>query len=580
KNELLADAAERSAVMASWLGAAYYPKQTLHEAWTMFLWHQFHDDLTGTSIPEAYAFSWNDELLSQNQFAGVLENTAGGVIRGLDTRTGGIPVVIYNPLSIEREDVVEASVELPAGYNQVRVYDPAGKEVPAQVVSMNGRMAVIAIAAHCAPVSYQVFDVVPSAQPCAIPTGLSIKKNQLENNRYKVSVDKNGDVSSLYDKTARRELLKAPLRLELLDNKSVSWPAWEIMYEAVTKAPRGYFNQPVITIAENGPARITLCVVRTKDDSEMKQYISLAAGSAGDRLEFRNELNWNTQATLLKAAFPLAVSNTQATYDLGIGTIKRDNNQPKLYEVPAQQWADITQADNSYGVTVMSDYKMGWDKPADNQIRLTLVHTPATGRGYRDQATNDIGTHAFSYAICGHKGDWRDGSSQWAATRLNQPLTAFTAPKHEGSLGKSFSMLTVTSSQVAVKAMKQAELTEEIVIRVQELFGKDAKGVKLIFPTSIHSAREVNGIEETIAEAVIENGQLIFDLKSYQPKTFAVKIAKPAVAISKKTSQWLALNYDIDGISFDGDRTDGDLDGKGNTYPAELWPSEIVSNDL
>ncbi|MFA5815697.1 MAG: glycoside hydrolase family 38 C-terminal domain-containing protein, partial [Bacteroidales bacterium] len=370
------------------------------------------------------------------------------------------------------------------------------------------------------------------------------------------------------------------LRLELLDDKSVSWPAWEIMYDAVTKAPRGYFDQPEITIAENGPARISLCVVRTKDGSEMTQYISLAAGSAGDRLEFRNDLKWNTQATLLKAAFPLTVSNAQATYDLGIGTIKRDNNQPKLYEVPAQQWADVTQSDNSYGVTVMSDCKLGWDKPAENQVRLTLIHTPSTGRGYQDQATNDIGYHTFSYAIGGHKGDWRDGSSQWAATRLNQPLVAFNAPKHEGSLGKSFSMLTISSNQVAVKALKQAELSEDIVVRVQELFGKDAKQVKVIFPTRIQSAREVNGIEETIGEAVVENGQLVFDLKTYQPKTFAVIIGKPAVAISKKTSQWLALNFDIDGISFDGNRTDGDLDGKGNTYPAELWLSEIVSNDV
>ena len=580
KNELLADAAERSAVMASWLGATYYPKATLHEAWVRFLWHQFHDDLTGTSIPEAYTFSWNDELLSQNQFAGVLENTAGGVIRGLDTRTGGIPVVIYNPLSIEREDLVEATVELPAEFKQVRVYDTAGKEVASQVTAMNGRTANVVIAVHCAPVSYQVYDIVPSEQPCALATGLSVRKNQLDNSRYKVALDKNGDVSSIYDKTEKRELLKAPLRLELLDDKSVSWPAWEILYDAVTKAPRGYFDQPVITIAENGPARVSLCVVRTKDGSEMTQYVSLATGSAGDRLEFRSELKWNTQATLLKAAFPLSVSNTQATYDLGIGTIRRDNNQPKLYEVPAQQWADVTQADNSYGVTVMSDYKMGWDKPADNQIRLTLMHTPGTGRGYMDQATNDIGSHTFTYAIGGHRGDWRDGSSQWAATRLNQPLVAFVAPKHEGSLGKSFRMLTVSSSQVAVKALKQAELNEEIVIRVQELSGKDAKGVKLIFPAGILSAREVNGIEETIGQAVVENGQLVFNLKSYQPKTYAVTISKPVTFISKKTSQWLALNYDIDGISFDGNRTDGDFDGKGITYPAELWPSEIVSSDI
>jgi alpha-mannosidase len=580
KNELLADAAERSAVVSDWLGATYYPKAVLHEAWVRFLWHQFHDDLTGTSIPEAYAFSWNDEILSQNQFAGVLANTAGGVIRGLNTRTGGIPVVVFNPLSIDRSDIVEATVELPEEFSQVQVFGPDDKEVPAQIISRNGRMATLIFTASCLPVSYQVFDVVPSAKPCALVTGLSVKMNLLENKRYKVLLDKNGDVSSIFDKSSKFELLKAPLRLELLDDKSVSWPAWEILYDAVTKAPRAYFDQPVVAITENGPARITLCVTRTKDGSEIKQYISLAAGSAGDRLEFRNELNWNTQGTLLKAAFPLAVSNAQATYDLGIGTIKRSNNQEKLYEVPAQQWADITQADNSYGVTVMSDYKMGWDKPADNQIRLTLIHTPATGRGYMDQATNDIGFHTFSYAIGGHKGDWRDGLSQWSATRLNQPLVAFVAPKHQGSLGNSFSMLSLNNNQVAVKALKQAERSDEIVIRVQELFGKDAKGVKAVFPTAILSAREVNGIEETMGVAVIENGQLLFDLKPYQPKTFAVRIDKNAAPISKKSSQWLSLNFNLDGISSDENRSDGDVDGAGNTYPAELWPSEIVSSDV
>ena len=58
KNELLADAAERASVVADWLGAAPYPAAKLEEAWIRFLWHQFHDDLTGTSIPEAYTFSW------------------------------------------------------------------------------------------------------------------------------------------------------------------------------------------------------------------------------------------------------------------------------------------------------------------------------------------------------------------------------------------------------------------------------------------------------------------------------------------------------------------------------------------
>ena len=56
RNELLADAAERSAVAADWLGAVPYPREVLTEAWKRFIWHQFHDDLTGTSIPVPTSF--------------------------------------------------------------------------------------------------------------------------------------------------------------------------------------------------------------------------------------------------------------------------------------------------------------------------------------------------------------------------------------------------------------------------------------------------------------------------------------------------------------------------------------------
>src|ERR1043165_991340 len=84
-NELTADAAERSAVAAQWLTGLAYPTERLRDAWTRVLWHQFHDDLTGTCIPQAYQFSWNDELMSANQFAGVLESSTAALAARLDT---------------------------------------------------------------------------------------------------------------------------------------------------------------------------------------------------------------------------------------------------------------------------------------------------------------------------------------------------------------------------------------------------------------------------------------------------------------------------------------------------------------
>ena len=105
-------------------------------------------------------------------------------------------------------------------------------------------------------------------------------------------------------------------------------------------------------------------------------------GSRADRIDFYNEIDWQSTNALLKAEFPLSVSNPEATYDLGIGSVKRGNNTQTAYEVYAQYWADLTDANGSYGVSVLNDSKYGWDKPNDHTIRLTLLHTPETKGGY------------------------------------------------------------------------------------------------------------------------------------------------------------------------------------------------------
>ena len=105
-----------------------------------------------------------------------------------------------------------------------------------------------------------------------------------------------------------------------------------------------------------------------------------------------NDIDWQSSNALLKAEFPLSVSNPEAVYDLGVGSVARGNNTATAYEVYAQQWADLTDADGSYGVSVLNDSKYGWDKPADNTLRLTLLHTPATKGGYAYQNKQDFRT--------------------------------------------------------------------------------------------------------------------------------------------------------------------------------------------
>ncbi|HEV8366864.1 MAG TPA: glycoside hydrolase family 38 C-terminal domain-containing protein [Pyrinomonadaceae bacterium] len=586
RNEQLADAAERVSVAAEWLGGSPYPREKLRNAWTRVLWHQFHDDVTGTCIPQAYLFSWNDELISLNQFSLITSDATGSIATGLDTRVKGVPLVIYNPLERDRRDVVEATVRF-AGQKPraVRALDPtSGREVPSQVLSSDGNAVKILILADVPAVGFRVFDVRPSVTS-GIKSGLAVSERSLENARYRVRLDENGDVASILDKEAGTELLKAPARLELLDDRSVDWPAWEIQWEAVRKPPRAYVAGPQVRIVENGPVRVALEVTRSAEGSTFVQRITLTEG--GDRLEFDTRVDWKTPGTLLKASFPMTASNPKATFDLGLGTIERGNAAPNLYEVPAHEWADVTDASGEFGVAILNNSKYGWDKKADNILRLTLIHTPApdlrpvpaaaTRKTFVHQGTNDIGHHHFIYAIAGHKRDWREGQIPTRAARLNQPLIAFQTKMHAGNLGRSFSMLQVSGNQVAVRAFKKAEDSNEIVLRLQELYGRPADGVQVSMPGFIASAREINAAEEAVGNIEIRGGKLVADLKSYQPRSFALTL-RPAPQrnrIDAPESESVALPFDTDGVSLDSNRSDGDFDGKGRTIPGELLPAKL-----
>ena len=595
KNEQLADATERASVIAQTLGVLNYPKEDLKQTWIRFLWHQFHDDLTGTSIPEAYQFSWNDEILAQNRFAGLLENAVEATTPALDTRVKGVPLVVFNPLAIAREDIVEATIVFDGGtaIEAIRVFGADGKEVPSQIIQNYGDSLKVAFVARVPSVGYAVFDVRPDKAPCNINSGLKVTSAELENQRYVVKLNDRGDVVSISDKLEKRELLTAPISLQLLHDKPKQWPAWEIQYEDIIAPPVAYVgDKAFIRVIENGPARVAIEVIRHTDKSTFRTVIRLAAGS--DRIEFDNDVDWYEREMLLKAAFPLATANENVTYDIGLGTIERGINTPKKYEVPAHQWADMTAPTGDYGIAILNDCKYGWDHPDKGTLRLSLIHTPGVHENWQwvgDERSQDNGHHKFVFAVQGHRGDWRSGDVIWQAARLNQPLLAFQAPVHRGELGKQYSLLSVTSGgregkssspestpRVMVNAVKMAEGSkDEVVVRLRELEGKLEENVQVFFAKPIISAREVNGAEEPVGDAQVTKGTLITSLKPYQPKAFAVKFAK---TIDRPSSAPLcaplSLPFNTDGISGDDNRRDGDFDGRGNTLSGDLLPDTLL----
>jgi alpha-mannosidase len=577
KEELLADAAEKSSIAAEWLGARPYPLQRLNDAWTLAMGAHFHDLAAGTATPKSYEFAWNDDVIAMNQFAGVLSNAVEAVSAGMDTETKGVPLVVFNPLNVERQDIVEASISFRGGIPKTaHVTAPDGKQVPSQI--SDGKVIFLA---NAPSVGYAVYDVQPGAGLGASPSPLKVLKDGLENEYYRVKLNEDGDVASIFDKSLCKELLAAPARLAISYDNPARWPAWNMDWAQEQAAPKAFVSGPAkIRVVEDGPVRVAIEVTRETAGSRFVQTVSLAAGDAGKHVEFSNVIDWNTRESNLKAVFPLTASNQMATYNWDIGTIERPTAEPKKFEVPSHQWIDLTDMSGEFGATILTDCKNGSDKPNDHTIRLTLILTPGTAGGYADEGTQDIGHHEFVYGIAGHAAGWRESQTDWQAQRLNSPLIAFETSKHAGTLGATFSLLKVSNPRIRVLALKKAELSDETIVRLVELDGKPQSNVRISFAAPLTSAREVNGQEQPMGQATLSGGALVTSFGGYQPRTFAVRLSAPASKVKGVRSQPVVLPYDLATASNHGDHSSVGFDGKGNALPTEILPAQILFDDV
>jgi len=580
RNEILADAAEKASVAAAWMGGRTYPQQRLNDAWTLVMGGQFHDTGAGTATPRSYEFAQNDDVIAMNQFGEVLTSATQAVASSLDTQGSGIPIVVYNPLNIAREDVVEAAVAFPGeAPSAVRVFGPDGEEVPAQLE--DGKVLFLARAPS---VGYAVYDV-RRAEASQRSTELKVSDTTIENARYRVSISADGDVTSILDKSLNKELLSGPIRLAISKDAPKQWPAWNMDFDQEQAAPRAYVGGAAkIRVVENGPVRVAVEVSRESEGSKFVQTVRLSAGDAGNRVEFGESIDWKTLSANLKVVFPLSAANKMATYNWEIGTIERLVASERQFEVASHHWIDQTDESGTYGATILTDVKNGSDKRDDHTIRLTLLRTPGEAsemKGeYTDQLNQDWGHHEILFGLAGHAGGWREGQTDWQAYRLSTPLIAFATERHAGALGRSFSLLSVDDPHVRVLALKKAEVSDEVIVRLVEMDGKPAPQVRVRFAGPIVAAREVNGQELPAGSASITDGALETSFKPYQPRTFALRLGAAPAHMDGVASRPVALKYDLAAASEDDTKSTGGFDQQGNALPAEMLPAKLNVNGV
>ena len=480
----------------AWLSGTPYPQTRLTEAWQKALFNQFHDLAAGSGIGVLYKDSQRDFDVVRWTTEEATATALGSISAQVKTNSAsGTPVMVLNPLGWARTDLATFDVQLPAPAKAgLSVLDSQGHPLVFQILSKNAATHsyhLLAEVKNAPSLGYEVLHVAAGGAPA--PTDLHAEGLTLENSLLRVTLDGHtGCIKSLYDKQSKFESIAAGgcgNQLQTFRDTPKEYDAWNIdagfdqQVTALDKADS-------VELVEKGPLRATIRIARTWQNSKFVQDVSLYAGLG--RVDIANNIDWHETHVLLKAAFPLAASSPQATYEIPFGSIERPttrNNswEAAKFEVPALRWADL--GDGTHGFSLINESKYGYDAK-NNVLRLSLLRSPT----WPDPEA-DRGHHQFTYSLYPHSADWRQALTVRRGYEFNYQLRAQQVDAHDGALPAKHSFVGVIGDNVVLTAVKKAEDGDALLLRIYEWAGKTAD-VRIQLPEGATSASLTNLMEK------------------------------------------------------------------------------------
>jgi alpha-mannosidase len=515
---LLRDVEFLAAVNAAASGAAV-PSAELDAAWKTLLLNQFHDIIPGSSVAEVYADAERDYAEIDRRAGRIRERALAQYARRVDTRGDGAPVVALNTLPFARTETlaIDPPEDLsPTDACVARV--PSGETLPVQRAA-DGRLLVRALLPS---MGHATLHLRPGR---AKARAVRASRKGLENDRLRVDLDREGRITRIRDKTARREVLPAGARanrFQLFRDKPVKWDAWDtdIYYADTLLEEDGRLLG--IEAVETGPVRAVVRVERAISRSRIRQEIILTAGSP--RIDFVTEIDWGDEKeVLLKAAFPVEVRSAEARYEIQFGHVARPThgNTPRdfaRFEVAAHRWADLSEP--GYGVALLNDGKYGHDTRG-NVLRLTLLRAPKAP----DPGADVNRTHRFTYALLPHAGDGLEEVIR-AGYALNAPPLVTAARRSGGSAPPEQALFTVRPGHVVLETVKPAEDDPRaVVLRLYEAAGARGRAT-IATGLPVREAVETDLMEREETAIAVRNGRIRLAFRPFQIRTLLLRLAR------------------------------------------------------
>ncbi len=515
-------------------------KLQIEAAWKQTLFNQFHDIIPGTAIEPVYVTANQGWAEVERVTTGMISDALGDICDRIKIPTppvaGAIPIVVFNALNWVRSEVIE----YPLNFEEVgfstgwQVFDANGKLIPSQ----SSAQQILFLAANLPSVGYQLFwlalkNPLQGAKSAVLgfpqvkhlcKTGVPVRGASrreggggstkilassgfiFKNQFVEVKINpETGDIASIYDILNNRQIFASTgaNQLQAFQDGGQYWGAWNIDPKYAEK-PLPPSELRSIEWIENGVIRQRLRVVRELAGCDFTQDYILDAHSSIVRIE--TSVDWQAEHILVKANFPLNLAADISTSETACGAIERPTlpktpTEQAKWELPMHRWADLTDRNGEYGVSILNDCKYGYDAGTD-YLRLTLLRSskwpnPNADRGY----------HQFTYAIYPHSGSWQAAHTVRKGLELNSPLQVLQLASRaktdvDRDLASTNSFIDLEADNLVLMAFKPSETPDKSwILRCYECHGVEGQ-IDITGDLNLRIDRVVNLLEEPAAEDV------------------------------------------------------------------------------
>ncbi|MGX9356697.1 alpha-mannosidase [Roseobacteraceae bacterium S113] len=466
----------------------------LDRAWELLCLNQFHDILTGTSIPQVFADARRDhseilrdvEIAVQDSTAALAQHAPAGaqhLIANLSPHDGPRYVTLPHAAAHEGTAVCAQDVE-----DGVLCY--------LENVPSYGAIAV----------------TKGKATAPKNPVHLHEKSTDitLENALIRVQIDREGRINRIWDKQEARDVLAPGAMGNLLhafEDRPICWDAWDIDTHIEDRCTPLH-GPTQVTVLETGPLRASVRFEMSWANSRVTQTIRLH--HASKRIDFETEVDWHETHTLLKVALPVDVRAQQATYDIQFGQVSRPTHRntswdAAQFEVTAHRWVDLSEP--GYGVALLNDCKYGHDV-RENVLRLTLIKSSTMPDPGADQ-----GVHQFTYALLPHVGDWREGRVRESAADLNLGIDVIEARPVPGQ--RDLPRMFVDTDHVVLETLKPGRITGTLIARLYEAHGRRGR-LKMTVPQDIVRVQMCDLMEDPVEDCMLSDGAIELPVRPHE----------------------------------------------------------------